>query len=267
MNGDIMWSRVIGETGNVEANNFDMDDQGYFYMTGYTEPSPTLLDRKIWWFALKDDGSNLWGSPKTYPGTNDNEGMHLQVMDDGCLVITGHASRTASGSTYAQVFALKTDEYGGVNYYFRLDKASNEEGNCIRILDEDNVLVLCTSRGLSGSAISLKQIKFSTLELKWEKNYGNAGKDVAKSMLTGNNTIHMLGTTGSAGDNNTAISLIAADAMGNQTARSDFGEGSQLSAEAFEQTDDGGFIIVGTNKHSENNISVALIKVGADLSF
>jgi hypothetical protein len=86
------------------------------------------------------------------------------------------------------------------------------------------------------------------------------------SILTLGNSIYILGTTGMAGTY-TAISLITADESGNQTARSDFGLGSELSGSSFEKTADGGFIISGTNKYSENSISVALIKTGPDASF
>jgi hypothetical protein len=96
-------------------------------------------------------------------------------------------------------------------------------------------------------------------EVEWAKQFSESGKDISRSLLINGSTFYILGTTSITGTN-TAISVISTDASGNQKGIYQFGLGTELSGSAFEQTTDGGFIIVGTNKHSEDDIAITLIK-------
>jgi hypothetical protein len=270
--GNILWSSTIGNStngvfGNVEAKHFEIDDQGSFIMTGYAETIGTETIKKIWLGALDKDGNQPYWSPKIYP-PKDSEGRHFQILDDGSFVITGITknSPVPSEALFAHAFILKTTSSGIITSMYYLPASTDEEGNCIRIVDNTHFLVLCTTRGVTGTDITLNYVFLNAPDPLWKKSYGGSGNDFGRSILTRDNSIYILGTTGIAGTY-TAISLITADESGNQTARSDFGLGSELSGGSFEKTADGGFIISGSNKYSENSISVALIKTGPDASF
>jgi hypothetical protein len=100
----------------------------------------------------------------------------------------------------------------------------------------------------------------------WRRTYINYGKNTGCSVYKAGNSIYVLGTTATTASNS-AICLIAADASGNQKSRSDFGIASELTAMSFMPVSDGGFIILGTNHHSDRNTAVALVKVGPEASF
>ena len=262
--GDTLWSRTIGESGNVEAKHCERDSQGSFFMAGYVETIDK--SKEVWLFALDKDGNNLWPGTKKYGGEKNDEGHHLQILQNGDLVITGRTNSKPNGTLFYHAFILKTNKDGGLNDFNPITSLNDEEGSCIRALDNSNFLILGTSKGTAGSDISLKGVSSDGLVTEWEKTFSGSGNDIGHSMLADGNSIHILGTMGTTGTY-TAISLITTDASGNQTQRSDYGLGSQLSASAFEHTSDGGFIILGTNNYSENNISVALIKIGPDSVF
>jgi hypothetical protein len=266
--GDILWERTMGSTGNVEARYFEINDQGSFIMTGYSEKSTTINTtvvtiKQIWIGALDKDGNQPYWSPKIMPSTKDAEGRHLQILDDGNFVITGISknSPVALEAAFAHAFILKTTSTGGISGIYFLPSSTDEEGNCIRVIDNDHFLVLGTKTGSAGSDISLKYASLSALSVEWEKTYGGAGNDFGCSLLTEGNSIYLLGTTATSGTN-TAISLITTDDSGDQTARSDFGLGSKLSGCSFGRTTNNGFIITGTNEFSVDNKSLALIKTG-----
>jgi hypothetical protein len=262
--GDILWSRTIKESGDVEAKHFEMNSQGSFFMTGYCEVID--LGKQIWWFALDKDGNNLLPKARTHGFAYDDEGTHVQILQDGRLIITGRTIFT-SGTVFSQAFVLRTDIDLKSDIFCPIFSSGiNEEGNSIRALDNDHCLILCTTTSASGSVISLKQVSLPGLNVDWEKTYGSSGNDIGQSMIKDGNSIYILGTTRTTGTN-TAISLITTDASGNQTERSDYGMSSGLSAASFEQTADGGFIILGTNNYSENNISIALIKTETNTIF
>jgi hypothetical protein len=270
--GDVQWNRYISEAGDVEAKHFETNDNGDFFMTGYCSSSGK--NNQIWLFAIDAEGNDLWGSPK-YHGLNyDDEGLHLQILSNGYLAITGRMESYSSGTLLSHAYVLITLENGIPYDWFEIPLSSgNEEGACIRVLDNNKYLVLGTSEIASttgttsaSSSIILRLVDLTAREVTWAQTYGSSGNNTGTRLINSSNAVHILGTTSITG-NNTAITLLATDANGNEQTRFDFGLGSQLSASAFEQTPDGGFIIVGTNKHSENNIAVALIKTGSDGQF
>jgi hypothetical protein len=261
--GNIKWSRTIANhtiagIRNVEAKHFEINDDGSFIMIGYAENASNV--KQIWLGALDKDGIQPYWSPKINPSAKDAEGRHLQILDDGHFVITGTSK---NNSANADVYILKTTSSGGLEDSYFLSSAADDEGNCIRILDNDHFLVLSTTKSAAGTDIALNYVSFTIPhQVAWRKTYSSSGNNIGRSMLLDGSSIYILGTTGTTGTN-TAISLITTDASGNQTGRSDFGLGSKLSGSSFEQTSDGGFIIVGTNYHSAGNVSVALIKTKA----
>lgn len=264
--GDVTWSRIIGQTGNVEAMHFEVDDQGSFYMTGYTEVIDVVdYGRQIWMFALNADGSNMWSSPKISGGLKDDEGRHIQILDGGYLAITGYTKSYPTGTLFGHAFILKANSSGQVSDMYYAPSSADEEGNCIRVMDNNHYLILGTLKRGAESEISLHYVSLSDREVIWEQTYGGTGIDIGNCVITEGSSIYILGTTATSGINS-AISLITTDIFGNQTARSDFGLESQFSGSSFERTADGGFIIAGTNKHSDISISVAIIKTGIDTS-
>jgi GH43 family beta-xylosidase len=112
----------------------------------------------------------------------------------------------------------------------------------------------------------MKKVSFSTLGMKveWEKYYGKEN-DEGVSLIKDGNKLYLLSTTSSTGINS-SITLITTDAEGDNPIYSEIGEGTQLSASSFQKTSDNGFVIAGTNKHSDNDQSMALIKLKSSTS-
>jgi hypothetical protein len=157
--GNILWSSTIGGTGNVEAKHFEIDAQGSFIMTGYAEISGTETIKKIWLGALDKDGNQPYWSPKIYP-QKDSEGRHFQILNDGSFIITGITknSPVPAEAMFAHAFILKTTSTGIISTMYYLPSLSDEEGNCIRILDDTHFLVLCTTKGVAGTDITLNYV-------------------------------------------------------------------------------------------------------------
>ncbi len=264
--GDTLWTRRISSAGSVEAKHFEVDGLGNFIMTGYAEKSSTVSEKQVWIGALDQFGNKPFWSPKMYGAEKDDEGRHLQILDDGSFVITGITKNDPSDPLYSHAFIMKANSTGGAPGIFYLPATADEEGNCIRVLDDENFLILGTvksSTSATAADIMLKQVSLVdyVLTLQWAETYGDVGNDSGQSLITEGNSIYMLGTIATAGGINTAISIITTDHTGNNPKYSNFGMGSQLSGSTFEKTSDNGFIITGTNKHSDNSWSATLIKI------
>ena len=140
-----------------------------------------------------------------------------------------------------------------------------EEANSIQVIDQNTFIISGTTKSTENE-IMMKKVSFSTLGMKveWEKYYGHEN-DIGVSHIVDGSNIYLLATTASAGINST-ITLITTDLEGDNAVYSEIGEGTQLSASAFQKTADNGFIIAGTNKHTENDQSMTLIKLKSNAS-
>jgi hypothetical protein len=268
--GDTLWTRTISGDGDIEAYHFEVNQDGSFYLTGYSEVSNINTDKQIWLFALESTGKNLWPIPREYGGNKDDVGKYLQILSDGRLVITGYTRSYPYGTLNNQAFVLKTNNIGLSGTFREIKSTAEQEGSCIRALDENNFLVIGTTKSLTSSTgydIMLRKISLIITESdnQWEKTFGGIGNDYGKRVIVRGNSIYLLGTITSA-NINSSITLITTDLNGNNERYSNFGLGTQLSCSSFENTSDKGFIITGTNKYSESSSSVALIKTKTDTS-
>lgn len=257
--GDTLWTTTISQNGDLEAKYFDVSVDGNFFLTGYYN-SPDQR-KQIWWFGLDNQGNGI-RNQREAGLDGDDEGTHLQILPDGRLIITGYVTQGAS----KRAIIIRTNSSTIHVTSFIPDPEVNgdyETGNSLYTLNEDEFYLLCTAGNASSSRMSLKHIYFPETtngSILWTKNYGSGSVESGRSMLSNGQSIYILGTTTITGSN-TAITLTETDLSGTEISRREFGSGSRLSASAFEQTDDGGFIILGTSIHPPvNNTSVALIK-------
>ena len=56
-NGDILWTRTIKKTGNIEAKYFEVNNEESFFMTGYCDS--VGKGKEIWWFAIDKEGKDI----------------------------------------------------------------------------------------------------------------------------------------------------------------------------------------------------------------
>jgi hypothetical protein len=260
--GNLIWSTVISGTGNIEARHFEINNEGSFILTGYAEDEGKI--KEIWIGCIGSEGNVIFS--KNTPSNLDAVGQYIQILDNGNFIITGWSKNNPAN--IPNTFVLETTSTGGPRDIIYFSSTADEEGNCIRVLDDTHFQVLTTSKTTTGSDIQLHNVDFSSYpHTNTEKALTSSGKNIGRCMQRNSNSIYVLGTIGTTSANNTAITLITTDASGNQLTRSDFGIESELSASSFEQTSDGGFIILGTNRHAERNIAVALIKLNADALF
>lgn len=262
----VKWSHFIGGPGNVVARHFEISSHGSFIMTGYAEKSSTETTRQLWIAALDSNGDQPYWSPRITSSLKNAEGRHIQILDDGSLVLTGVTENDPSSTSYSHSFILKATSTGGATDIFYIPAPGSETGVCIRPMGNDEFLVLGTRTGSTNSSISLNYISFTTRQVEWSKTYNSVQSSIGQSMIINNDQIYILGTT-SRTATSSSITVLKTDFSGNLSSEFDYGSGSELSASAFEMTSDGGFIIVGTNDHSINDISVALIKTRNNIQF
>jgi len=270
--GEVLWSRIINETDNVEATHFEVSPNGSFYLIGYAYTEKFgPLNKDIWLFGFDDTGNNFptWGSPRIIGGAKEDQGTHLQLLENGGIVITGFTKSNSDETLYSQSFIIICNSSGFPSSPAYSSNAWNEQVNCIRVLGTNSYLIAGTSNALSVSStdIMLKKVTLSgtSIQVVWEKYFGGNGNDYGTFSQIRNNTIYLLATKATVGINS-SIAVITTNMEGTNEKYIYFGDNSQLTSGTLNVTDDNGFIITGTNKHSENNVSLALIKTKSDVS-
>jgi hypothetical protein len=247
---------------DIVPKNMKVDASGSFYIVGYgtSTKGNAPLNKNIWLYALDQQGNPVWDLQRDI-GFNpfDDVGNDLQLLSDGRIVITG---TTSYPDNKLHAFMVRTAPNGLGASLFPIASAVDEEATCIQTIDENTfVLSGTTQTTTSSSDIMMKKVMYTStgLQVVWDNKYGN-GNDIGVCVILDGSNLHLLATTSSTGIN-TTITLITTDLEGGNAVYSEIGEGSQLSASSFYKTADNGFIIAGTNKHSENDQSMALIKL------
>jgi hypothetical protein len=265
--GEVLWIRTFSGTGNIEASHFEVSQTGSFIMTGYAESARAGLDKDIWLFGMDENGNNIesWPSPRLIGGIKDDVGTYLQLLDDGKIVITGQTRSYPSGTITGNAFILQTGPTGLGGILSPIATTMDEIGNCIRVIDKNTFILAGTSNNTAAAAgndIMLKKVVVSPtgLQVPWQRSFGSNGDDYGQRVIMSDNSLYLLVTSASSGINS-SIAMIITDLNGNNEVNTSYGEGSQLSSSSFDMTSNTGFIIIGTNKHSDVDMSMALIRV------
>lgn len=265
--GNILIEKTISGSYDIVPKNLKVDASGQFYIVGYglSTKGGAPLNKNIWLYALDQQGEPIWADQR-YIGfsANEDEGNDLQLLPDGRIVITG---TTTDPEKRMRAFVVRTGSTGFGGSLFTIDSPVDETATCIQVMDENTFIISGTTQtSASSSRPMMKKLMYSQtgVEEVWDNTYGTAN-GVGVCAILDDNNLHMLSTTASTGIN-TTITVITTDLDGENPVYSEIGQGTQLSASSFEHTADNGFIIAGTNKHSDNDQSMALIKLKSNVS-
>ncbi len=253
-NGDTLFTRTISRNGDVEARHFDVSSDESFYLAGYF--NDPLKKHEFWWFGIDKSGNDI-RNQRTQGFEYDDECNNLAILPDGGLLICGFRETNTGG---IRSFIIRTNENTLFLREFEIPATVDENANCVLPLDNNSCLLLVTSENSSGSVIKLMRIDVTAKNIVWEKSYTSSYPATGIKMMMDDQNIYILGTS-MINSTTSLITLLKTDLSGNEIDRIDFGSGSKLMASSFIRTDDGGFIITGTNVHPEvNNTAAALIK-------
>ncbi len=267
--GSTLWTKTFnGDGGDDEAYHCEINKNNEIIITGYTIIShlangETVTSKQIWLNAMDMSGTSIWLFPKTFGGKNEDEGFCVKELSDGYLV-TGR-TKSYAGSTFYHSFIMKTSLNGSLINIAPFGGNADEEGRCLNIIN-DTTYLMCgtTSYNTSGgSDIFLYTIKWrprkSAYFVETIQKFGYSYNDKARSMSTDGESVYILGTLATS-SNATVIAIIKADENGRSDAKiRHIGGYSQMEAQSLSITDDGGYIISGTNQHGTNS-SILMIK-------
>ncbi len=141
-NGDSLWSRHFGTTGNDYLNSLTEDVSGNYYLLGTEDVLPDSAQMTL--KKLNNSGQLIWS--KHLPAGLGARGLDMTLGPDGDLWITGYKNDSLRGS---QMMMAEADTNGQLLQIQLFGNTGSESGNNIRALGKGHYLLTGISSGFA----------------------------------------------------------------------------------------------------------------------
>jgi len=241
------WNAVLGGSGTDALTSFRQTADGGYLLLGDTT-SAGAGSTDLW--LVKTDGAGKQEWEKTYGGSSAETASAFLPTGDGGSVILG---RTNSFGTGAQdLWLIKTDGEGNLAWEKTFGGPFNDSPwgpSALQQTRDGGYLLLGRTNSFGAGYYDIWLIKTDADgNLVWEKTFGGRYNDDAFSVLqTADGGFIVTGTTPPRGTDKD-IWVIRVDADGNELWNRTYGGLSPEAISSFQQTAEGGYIILGTTR-------------------
>ena len=240
--GNKLWDKTFGKYPNEEGNSVQQTNDGGYIIIGKTSDIGVLLLIKT-----DTDGNEIWD--RTFD-TFDGIGHSVQQTTDGGYIITGYASSIGAGNT--DVWLIKTDASGNKLWDKTFGGSNDDSASSVQQTNDGGYVVAGATSSIGAGNTDVWLIKTDASGNKlWDKTFGGSGEETGASVQqTTDGGYIITGTTDSFGAGGGLFGgdawLIKTDSQGNDIWNRTFGGSNSESSNSVQQTNDGGYIIVGT---------------------
>ena len=241
--GDTLWSRKFGDITNSQGEWVtETTDEG-FIITGCTNPIIGTQNYDVYLIRTNSGGDTLW--TRAYGGISNDFGYSVKQTIDGGFVIIG--STRSFGVGWEDVYLIRTNSNGDTLWTKSYGGIYLDEGYSVQLTNGDGFIIAGTTEsfraGKYDSYVIRTDSKGGTL---WTKTYGGSYNDgVGSIQQLSNGGFIMTGYTESFGDSLSDVYLIRTDSNGDTLWTKTYGGIHKDGGSSIQQTNDGGFIIVG----------------------
>ncbi len=257
--GDTVWTKTYGGS---------MNDWAYSvwqcYDDGYVAAGSTMsfgVGSDFYLVRTDVNGDTLW--TRFYGGSNDDVAYAVQQTSDSGFILAGSTSSYGLGSS--DTYIIKTDATGDTIWTKFYGGNGSESGQSIQQTNDNGYIV-------AGSTLSFGVGKWDMHLIKtdpngdtiWTKTYGGAEDDFAYSVQqTNDNGFIIAGATNSfSSGTEPDVYLVKTDSIGDTIWTKTYGGPLNDFSYSVQQTNDNGYIIVGTT-YMGTKRDVFLIKTDA----
>ncbi len=261
------WNKTFGGPGLETANSVLQTEDGGYIFAGYTGSyGAGSLD--LWLVKTDLSGNKLWD--KTFGGFADDVGLSVKRVSDGGYIISGsaNASSSARGELYkGDAWVIKTDSHWSVEWSrtFNFSQPGYHAATDVEETEDGGFVVTGYSFGRGIDGAWMVKIDSSGAD-RWNMTFGKPGnRDVRSVLEIGAGEYIVAGAFGSYDEGQDVWLIKVRDpgvgsypkASWNMT----YGGPGMDVGWSFQQTRDGGYIIVGwTDSFGAGKEDVWLIK-------
>ncbi len=280
-NDNLLWQKTYGGSKDDKAYQIIETNDNGFAITGYSKSNDGDLTvnegfEDVWILKLDANGTVLWKTTTGFSGTD--KGFSLIQTNDGGYFIGSILDVTASGG---QGNSRSSSKHAGGDYWgIKLNSSGSIEwrkyfggtntDTCYGVVEtSDGYLMIGSS---DSNDVDIKNNKGAydfwvvkinkTGDLIWEKSFGGSEIDEARAITTTNDeNFIIIGDTRSSNKdvtkNNGGADLwvIKINPDGNLIWQKNYGGSSFDVGRSVHKTLDGGFIISGSSRSADNEIT------------
>jgi hypothetical protein len=200
----------------------------------------------------------------TYGGSDSENCFSLLKANDGGYVMAGRTYSFGAGD--ADVWLLKTDQYGNLEWDKTFGTVYYEDSQDLIITDDGGYLIIGRSTNFGAGDSDLWLIKTDLFgNMEWNKTIGGIGYDKAWRIIkTSDGNYALAGITDSFGAGENDYWLLKTDYLGNVIWNTTIGGVGDDRARCLINTSDGGFLLTGwSNSYGAGGLDVWLVKTDA----
>ncbi len=255
VNGDTLWTRVLGDSLSDWANAVQQTTDGGYIVAGGTF-SYGANNELI--FINKFDATGNLSWSKAIGGSNINDAYNVRQTTDGGYIICGVTLSYGAGG--GDLYLIKTNSNGDTTWTHTYGGAIGLEYGSSLQQTSDGGYIAAGYTSSFGTATDIYLVKTNNLgHIQWTKSIGGAGYDRANSIIETSDGGYMMGGyTGSFGAGGHDALLVKIDINGTVLWSKAYGTAGAERVYAVKQTNDGGFILSGLT--SSNGGDIYLIK-------
>ncbi|MBI3500292.1 MAG: T9SS type A sorting domain-containing protein [Bacteroidetes bacterium] len=204
---------------------------------------------------LKTDSNGVLKWTKTFGGGNEDRGYDIKKTADGGFIVSGSTESFGAGKSDA--YLIKIDSIGNLQWSKTYGGTGNDLGYSVHQTNDGGYIV--AGSGINNHFYLIKT--YSDGNLQWTKTYGGTwSEDVFYMSQTNDGGFILSGRTYSFGAGKSDIYLVKAASDGTLQWSKTFGGTGDDVGSSVQETNDGGYIIIGeTNSFSAGN-NIYLIK-------
>lgn len=258
LNGEYVWRKTYGSSNNDAGSAIVNTLDGGYALLGQTMPS-SGIGKEIYLIKINSDGTKQW--EKTFGSNNGADASDLIQLADGSFLIVGY---TTIGSDF-QIYVIKTNDSGNIIWEKNYGGANADYGYGIEKLADGNFIICgyTASKGAGGRDGYLLKIN-SNGDLIWDKTFGFEHSDEFKGIVeTNNGNLIAVGSSVqkiTPQNNYTDSYMVITDKDGNQLKSYLIGGDLNDNFSKIHQTNDGGYITVGSSESYSKSSDIHLIK-------
>lgn len=259
--GDTLWMKTYGGEGFDRGDWIEETDDGGYIILGYTSSfSQGVTD--FWLLKTDAYGNTLW--THAYGGDSLDWGHCVQPTSDGGYIMTGRAYPPGEETQYNDLWLVKTDAQGTIEWTSSYGTNLKDCGFCIRQTTDGSYIVT----GFTGFSAACTYGNLWLLKIDpqgdtvWTRTYGSFKADLGVRVeQTSDGGYIVAGGTNSLSAGGEDFWLLKTDENGDTLWTRTYGGEDNDVLWGMQQTSDGGYILIGdTYSYGAGNSDLWLIK-------
>jgi hypothetical protein len=183
-NGQLLWTKAYGGTGNDRAWALIQDQNGGFALCGQTSSFGASPNQ---FYLVKTDaqGSLLWDRRSGVSGVANIGYSLVQSPDSGYVMAGSTYNWTGSGSTSStDVYAVKLDKLGNQVWATRVQNSRDDDARSIIQTQDGGYALLGKKYMVAESTWDIYMVKLSASgQLLWDVSYGMTNSEEGYSVM------------------------------------------------------------------------------------